>query len=559
MNNRIAEMRKARALSLETFADQSGISERMARAIELGECVVPVDVALRVAKTLNSTVEELFDSPKDAKLVNSRLDKTEDDVAEGECELLRLAPNCCPPKSGTRGKKQKVRQETQRIPVGKNVHELSNDLEVTNVSSAEDIDANSEQALNTEENVAKEIRKCAGAPDCEDACVGKLVIESGEPLFEVANIANGVATPDSLRRVYPPRKSQTVSSYFSRTAEEEGLALSPPELVDPTIGRAIRFFDLFCGIGGFRYAAQTVFKEMKRSAKCVLSCDSDRFVQKSYEANFGDLPCGDVATLPSEEIPDFDLLFAGFPCQAFSIIGLRKGFADETKGSLFFQIARILRDKRPRAFVLENVRQLTTHDSGRTFDVILRVLQDELGYYVDWRVLNALDCGLPQKRERVVIVGALEPFEMEWPMKTTHGKTLADILEPELEVHERYYASPTIVMSRKKKHHCDFRPAVWHENKSGIISSYPYSCALRAGASYNYLLVNGERRFTPLELLRLQGFPDSFNIVVSDAQLRKQVGNAVPVDLVVKALERFLPLVFRSKGTTRKRVNKRLN
>ena len=261
-------------------------------------------------------------------------------------------------------------------------------------------------------------------------------------------------------------------------------------------------------------------------------------------AHFGETPYGDVTTLKSENIPDFDLLFAGFPCQTFSIIGLRKGFADETKGSLFFQIARILKDKRPRAFVLENVRQLTTHDSGRTFEIILRVLQEELGYCVDWRVLNALECGVPQKRERVVIVGALEPFEMEWPAPVKNGKSLADVLENDADVDKRYFASPEIVRRRKEAHTSEFYPSIWHENKSGNISSYPYSCALRAGASYNYLLVNGERRLTPREMLRLQGFPDDFKIAVSDFQIRKQAGNAAPVCLIQRALERFLPLVF---------------
>ncbi len=350
----------------------------------------------------------------------------------------------------------------------------------------------------------------------------------------------------AIRRSRAPRRSETKSSPNSKTAVDEGLADAPSGLVDPTVGRPIRFFDLFCGIGGFRFAAERTLAKMRRDGVCALSCDFDPPAQTSYEANFGERPFGDVAELPSEAIPDFDVLFAGFPCQAFSIIGLRKGFADETKGSLFFQIARILHDKRPRAFVLENVRQLTTHDGGRTFETILRILQDELGYRVDWRVMNALDCGLPQKRERVAIVGSLEPFEIAWPKPKTDGKTLADVLEPREQVDKKHFASPEIVKRRKEAHASQYSPAIWHENKSGNISSYPYSCALRAGASYNYLLVDGERRLTPREMLRLQGFPDSFKIVVSDAQIRKQAGNAAPVDLIERVLDRFLPLVFAS-------------
>lgn len=131
---------------------------------------------------------------------------------------------------------------------------------------------------------------------------------------------------------------------------------------------------------------------------------------------------------------------------------------------------------------------------------------------------------------------------MPWKFDISKKKTLNDILENEVD--QKYYASPEIVSKRKAMHTSKYNPAVWHENKSGNISSYPYSCALRAGASYNYLLVNGERRLTPREMLRLQGFPDSYKIVVSDTQARKQAGNAVPVDMVAKVIEQFLPLAF---------------
>ena len=384
--------------------------------------------------------------------------------------------------------------------------------------------------------------------DEQDGEIGETdeIGENGKSGEEGKAGANGKSA--TIKRIRAPRRSEVKSSPTSKTAVEEGLAASPAGLADPTVGRPIRFFDLFCGIGGFRFAAERTLAKMRRDGVCALSCDFDPPAQTSYEANFGERPFGDVAELPSEAIPDFDLLFAGFPCQAFSIIGLRKGFADETKGSLFFQIARILHDKRPRAFVLENVRQLTTHDGGRTFETILRILQEELGYCVDWRILNALDCGLPQKRERVAIVGALEPFEIAWPKPKTDGKTLVDILEPDAEVDKKHFASPEIVKRRKEAHSSQYFPAIWHENKSGNISSYPYSCALRAGASYNYLLVNGERRLTPREMLRLQGFPDSFKIAVSDAQIRKQAGNAAPVDLIERVLDRFLPLVFAQGG-----------
>lgn len=306
--------------------------------------------------------------------------------------------------------------------------------------------------------------------------------------------------------------------------------------------RPLRFIDLFCGIGGFRYAARYAFEKLGIEGECVFSSDIDKYAQKSYEANFFEKPVGDITKIDAKDIPDFDLLFAGFPCQAFSICGLQKGFADNTRGTLFFDIARIIKEKRPRAFVLENVKNLASHDRGNTLKTILSVLRDELDYHVEYKLLNALDFGLPQKRERIVIVGSKKPFEMDWSFDIDKKKTLSDVLETDVD--KKYYASADIVAKRKSMHSAKEYPSIWHENKSGNISSYPYSCALRAGASYNYLLVNGERRLTPREMLRLQGFPDEFKIVVSDTQIRKQAGNAIPVDMVAKVVKKFLPLAF---------------
>lgn len=304
----------------------------------------------------------------------------------------------------------------------------------------------------------------------------------------------------------------------------------------------VRFIDLFCGIGGFRYAAKDAFDSLGLKGECVFSSDIDKYAQQSYEANFGEKPYGDIKKIDAADIPDFDILFGGFPCQAFSICGLQKGFEDNTRGTLFFDIARIIKEKQPQAFVLENVKNLASHDNGNTLKTILDVLRDELGYHVDHHLLNALDFGLPQKRERIIIIGSKNPFVMNWDFNIETKKTLNDILEKEVD--KKHFASPEIVSKRKSMHTAKEYPSIWHENKSGNISSYPYSCALRAGASYNYLLVNGERRLTPREMLRLQGFPDSFKIVVSDCQTRKQAGNAIPVDMVSKVIERFMPLAF---------------
>ena len=382
--------------------------------------------------------------------------------------------------------------------------------------------------------------------DAARARDAELTVDASAPLFEAANVANGFSDRTAFKRLHPPKGAQIASSYFSKTATQEGLATSPDDLVDPTESRAARCFDLFCGLGGFRLAAERAFRKMNRRVEFSLSCEPNPFARKSYEANFGVAPTPDVETLAADDVPDFDLLLASFPCQSFPQTDGTFGFERATKGSFFYHIARFLRDKRPRAFALENVRRWIALDGGRAFEIALRVLQDELGYYVDWRVMNALDCGLPQKRERVIIVGSVDPFDLEWPMKATRVKTLDDVLLPDREVPYKYFASPRIVSKRKKRHKSKYFPSVWHENQSGMISSYPYSCALRANASHNDLLVNGERRFVPIEMLRLQGFPDDYKIVLSDAQLRKQLGASATVDLVERALERFLPLAFRS-------------
>ena len=199
-----------------------------------------------------------------------------------------------------------------------------------------------------------------------------------------------------------------------------------------------KYIDLFSGIGGLRIPFHT------RGCECVFSSDWDVDAQKTYEANFGERPAGDITKVQESEIPEHDILLGGFPCQSFSIIGDMKGFAD-TRGTLFFHIARILAAKRPRALLLENVKQLVGHDKGKTFKVILRQLES-LGYHTHWKVLNALDFGLPHKRERVFIVGFLEDYRFKFPEGGGPRKTLSDVLES--EVPEKYYASEHIKQRR---------------------------------------------------------------------------------------------------------------
>lgn len=308
----------------------------------------------------------------------------------------------------------------------------------------------------------------------------------------------------------------------------------------------IKFIDLFCGIGGFHTAAA------KLGWKAVLACDINEAAQKAYSANYGLKPVGDIRALNAHEIPNHDVLLAGFPCQPFSICGDRKGFQD-ARGTLFFEIARILKEKQPSCFVLENVKMLAGDNKGKTLTRILTILRS-LGYTVDWRILNALNFSLPQKRERVLIVGRKMAAPYVWPKGDKPMTPLSDILEK--NVPREFYASERIRKSRQAEHKASCQPAIWHENKGGNVNSHPYSCALRAGASYNYLLVDGVRRLTPRELLRLQGFPDSFKIVCPVSETRTQAGNAVPVPMVEAVLRNLIPTAKRSQNETKDKVGK---
>ena len=288
-----------------------------------------------------------------------------------------------------------------------------------------------------------------------------------------------------------------------------------------------KFIDLFAGIGGIRLGFESV------GGTCVFSSEWDTSACETYKANFGEQPAGDITKVKSDDIPDFDILLAGFPCQPFSIIGDKEGFNHETQGTLFFEIERILKDKNPAAFMLENVRNLTAHDNGNTFRVIRDHLQ-ALGYHVYAKVLNALDFGVPQRRERIIIVGFLDDvnFSFPEPVPEEQRKTLSDIIETNVD--RKYYVRPEIRDSRllRLKNPDYPKPYISHENIAGSITPHPYSSALRAGASANYILINDERRPTERELLRIQGFPDTFKIVVPYGKIKHQTGNSVAVPVI---------------------------
>jgi DNA (cytosine-5)-methyltransferase 1 len=337
-----------------------------------------------------------------------------------------------------------------------------------------------------------------------------------------------------------------MTTLYGRFDEMIDAVLSPPPWKQDS--DKLTCIDLFCGIGGFHVAAENLGLDV------VFASDIDEEARAAYEYNYGMMPKGDICAIAADDIPEHDILMAGFPCQPFSIIGSKLGTSDP-RGTLYLEILRIVREKRPSGIVLENVKQLATAQHGTVLKQILSDLR-EMGYCVDWRILNALHFGLPQKRERIIIVATLEAFDkFPWPTERAPMTPLVKILEKNPD--SKHFVSESIRAKRQTAHETKVSPSIWHENKAGHISSYPYSCALRAGASYNYLLVDGERRLTPREMLRLQGFPDTFKITCTDSQTRKQAGNAVPVPLVQAAIKGVVDVLGRSKTARKRRTTER--
>lgn len=342
------------------------------------------------------------------------------------------------------------------------------------------------------------------------------------------------------------------------------------------IAGSLRTIDLFAGIGGIRLAFQNL------GASCVFSSEWDKFSRKTYAANFGELPHGDITRISASDIPDHDILLAGFPCQAFSQAGLRKGFGD-TRGTLFFDIQRILVEKRPRMFLLENVKQLRGHDKGRTLETILAILRgkqievpegldlsnatrsalsSKLDYWVDFRVLRSADFGVPQNRERVYIVGFDRRYYgdadfssmFSWPSPTGVPTSVRQILQSHNEIDDKYTISQRLLdghIRRKKEH---------RERGNGFGFSvftpdHPYTNTISARyyKDGSEILIDQSdigrrpRKLTPRECARLQGYPEEFVVdAVSDAQAYRQFGNSVSVPVVQAVASRMLEFDGRS-------------
>jgi len=301
------------------------------------------------------------------------------------------------------------------------------------------------------------------------------------------------------------------------------------------------FIDLFAGIGGIRRPFQ------KYGGTCVFSSEIDKYAIKTYEANWGETPSGDITKIDTKDIPDFDILLAGFPCQAFSIAGKRMGFED-TRGTLFFDVARILRDKSPKAFLLENVKGLLNHDKGRTFATIKTVLEKELGYKLYYKVLNAKDYGVPQNRERIMLVGFKDPtINFSFPEPGLVKVKLGDILEPVVD--DKYTITDNLwAYLQKRKIEQKLKGNGFGYSLFNAESEYTSTISARYYKDGAEILIEqpgkNPRKLTPREAARLQGFDDSFILPCSDTQTYKQMGNSVPTKMIEEVAKQMLIALF---------------
>lgn len=396
---------------------------------------------------------------------------------------------------------------------------------------------------------------------------------------------DAIALLRSLRGRFSQRELADALEVTTRTMRrwEIGESEPPPYLADairqrllpltrnPVAGEnAFRFIDLFAGIGGMRMAFET------HGGRCVFTSEWNTWAQKTYLANFPESShslAGDITKVDVADIPDHDVLLAGFPCQPFSIAGVSKknalgrahGFADETQGTLFFDVARIIDAKRPAAFLLENVKNLVSHDKGNTFRVIKKVLEEDLGYSIHCKVIDGAHF-VPQHRERILIVGFREPTDFNWTdLVLPEGKpTLSSILHPQdgSEQPEGHY---TVGPQAKVADRYTLTPKLWEYLKA-------YAAKHKAaGNGFGYGLVDASgvartlsaryykdgseilvsqgarkrpRRLTPRECARLMGFPDDFLIPVSDTQAYKQFGNSVVVPVMREVARLMKPRIL---------------
>lgn len=383
------------------------------------------------------------------------------------------------------------------------------------------------------------------------------------------NLDNGVSRhfkDDALKYLneYVQIKEDNQATQFAEDAFQQ-LLFEVNDVPFPTPNNyTFKFIDLFAGIGGFRIAMQNL------GGKCVFTSEWDKEAQKTYRTNFGEVPFGDITKEVTKKfIPTgFDVLCAGFPCQAFSIAGKRGGF-DDTRGTLFFDVAEIIQKHRPKAIFLENVKGLRSHDKGKTLETILHVLRNDLNYFVpDPQVINAKDFGVPQNRERIYIVGFRNDLgikDFEYPKPICKAVKFADIKEKKVPA-TKYYLSTQYVQTL-------INHKARHEGKGNgfgyeIIPDTGIANAIVVGGmgrERNLVLdhriidytptthIKGEvnregiRKMTPREWARLQGFPDEFKIPVADASAYKQFGNSVAIPAIQATASKIISLLNKFK------------
>lgn len=317
------------------------------------------------------------------------------------------------------------------------------------------------------------------------------------------------------------------------------------DIMEKTLA-GMTFIDLFAGLGGFRIALESL------GAKCVYSNEWDEPVQKVYQDNFGDLPEGDITKVDEKLIPDHDILCAGFPCQAFSISGKQRGFED-SRGTLFFDVARIVKEKEPKIVFMENVKNFATHDEGRTLAVV-KATMEELGYIFYAKVLNAVDYGVPQKRERIYMVcfrNDLNISDFEYPEPFELTKHVEDfLLSDESLVKDLYVERPDMYYTNKEDNEYSNKSIrLGTVNKGGqgeriysvkgiaiTLSAYGGGIFAKTGG---YYINGGARKLHPRECARIMGFPDTYKIAQSANQAYKQFGNSVVIDVLQLIAEKI--------------------
>jgi DNA (cytosine-5)-methyltransferase 1 len=329
-----------------------------------------------------------------------------------------------------------------------------------------------------------------------------------------------------------------------------------------TNGQKYTFIDLFAGIGGIRLG----FENTKKT-KCIYSSEWDEAACKTYEANFHEKPVGDITAINPVDIPDHDILVAGFPCQPFSIAGVSKnnalgkehGFKHATQGNLFFNLAAIIDAKRPKAFLLENVKNLKNHDQGRTFSTIQKILVEQLGYHIYYKVIDGRVV-VPQHRERIYIVGFREPISFSFPEIEDKKPKVADILESDVD--------PKYTLSNRLWEYLQYYAAKHREKGNGFgygiadVNGVTRTLSARYYKDGSEILIAQEnknpRRLTPRECARLMGFPDTFDIVCSDTRAYRQFGNSVVVPVIQAVAEELVKCLSNPEKLVEKPYNLRL-